>query len=152
MSGEGIKLVARNRKARHQYDILETWEAGLVLRGSEVKSVREGKVSLSEAFGRVEGGEVWLYNMHIGPYGPAGPDAHDPGRRRKLLLHGYEIRRLIGKVEQPGHTLVPLELYFRGGVAKVRLALARGKKARDRREELKRREAEREIERAWKRH
>lgn len=152
MSDDRIKLIARNRKARHRYDVLDTWEAGLVLKGSEVKSLREGKVSIGEAFARIEGGEVWLYDMHIAPYGPAGPDAHDPTRRRKLLLHGYEIRRLVGKVEPAGHTLVPLELYFRDGVAKVKLGLARGKKRRDRREDLKRREAEREMERAWKRH
>ena len=151
MSDERVRVVARNRKARHTYHILETWEAGLVLRGSEVKSLREGSASLTEAFARVDDGEVWLYDMHIAPYGPAGPDAHDPTRRRKLLMHGHEIRRLIGKVEQSGHTLVPLEIYFRNGVAKVRLALAKGKKARDRREDIKRREAEREMERARKR-
>lgn len=151
MSEDRVKVVARNRKARHIYDILETWEAGLVLKGSEVKSLREGSASLAEAFARVDGGEVWLHNMHIAPYGPAGPEAHDPTRRRKLLLHGYEIRRLIGKVEQAGHTLVPLEVYFRDGVAKVRIGLAKGKKVRDRREDIKRREAEREMERARKR-
>ena len=148
MSSESIKLVARNRKAHHDYHILETWEAGLVLTGSEVKSLRQGKASLSDAFARVEAGEAWLYNMHIGPYGPAGPDAHEPKRRRKLLLHRKEIRRLIGRVEQAGLTLIPLELYFRGGVAKLKLALARGKRHRDRREDVKRREAEREMERA----
>lgn len=151
MSEERIHKVARNRKARHRYHILETWEAGLVLEGSEVKSLREGKASLAEAFARVEGGEVWLYNMHIGPYGPAGPDAHEPTRRRKLLLHRHQIRRLIGKVEPPGHTLVPLDLYFRDGVAKVQLALVKGKRLVDRREDIKRREAEREMERARKR-
>ncbi len=150
MSRESIKLVTRNRKARHQYQILETWEAGLVLTGSEVKALREGSASLSDAYARVEEGEAWLYNMHIGPYGPSGPDAHELKRRRKLLLHKQEIRRLIGKVEQAGLTLVPLEVYFRGGVAKVKMALARGKKFRDRREDIKRREADREIGRARK--
>lgn len=150
MSAEGTKLVARNRKARHEYQILETWEAGLVLLGSEVKSLREGNASLSDAFARVEDGEAWLYNMHIGPYGPAGPEAHEFKRRRKLLLNRQEIRRLIGKVEQAGLTLVPLEVYFRGGVAKAKLALVRGKKHRDKREDIKRREAEREIGRSRK--
>jgi SsrA-binding protein len=150
MSKESIRLVARNRKAHHQYHILETWESGLVLIGSEVKALRHGNASLSDAYARVEGGEVWLYNMHIGPYGPAGPDAHEYKRRRKLLLHKQEIRRLIGKVEQAGLTLIPLEVYFRDGVAKLKLALARGKRFRDRREDIKRREAEREIGRARK--
>jgi SsrA-binding protein len=150
MSKESIKLVARNRKAHHQYHILETWEVGLVLTGSEVKALREGNASLSDAYARVEGGEGWLYNMHIGPYGPAGPDAHEYKRRRKLLLHKQEIRRLIGKVEEAGLTLVPLEIYFRSGVAKLKLALARGKRFRDRREDIKRREADREIGRARK--
>ena len=151
MSKESIRLVARKRKAHHQYHILETWESGLVLTGSEVKALRHANASLSDAYARVEGGEAWLYNMHIGPYGPAGPDAHEYKRRRKLLLHKSEIRRLIGKVEQAGLTLIPLEVYFRDGVAKLKLALARGKRFRDRREDIKRREAEREIGRARKR-
>ncbi len=148
MSSDNIKLVARNRKAHHEYHILETFEAGLVLLGSEVKSLREGNASLSDAFARVEGGEAWLHNLHIGPYRPAGPDAHQFKRRRKLLLHRRELKRLIGRVEQAGLTLIPLEIYFRGGVAKLKLALARGKKHRDRREDIKRREAEREMGRA----
>ena len=151
MSKDGIKLVARNRKARHQYHILESWEAGLVLTGSEVKALREGNASLSDAFARVEEGEAWLYNLHIGAYGPSGPQAHEFKRRRKLLLHRQEIRRLIGKVEQAGLTLIPLEVYFRNGVAKLKLALARGKRVRDRREDIKRREADREADRARKR-
>jgi len=150
MSKESVKLVARNRKAHHQFHILETWEAGVVLLGSEVKALREGSASLSDAYAAVEAGEAWLYNMHIGPYGPAGPDAHDFKRRRKLLLQREELRRLIGKVEQAGLTLIPLEVYFRNGVAKLKLALARGKKHRDRREDIKRREADREMERAQK--
>ena len=151
MSSESVKSVARNRKAHHEYHILETWEAGMVLRGSEVKALREGKASLSDAFARVEDGEVWLYNLHIGPYGPAGPEAHEFKRQRKLLLHKREIRRLIGSVDQAGLTLIPLEIYFRDGVAKLKLALARGKKQRDKREDIKRREAEREMGRARRR-
>ncbi len=122
----------------------------MVLEGSEVKALREGNASLSDSYARVEAGEAWLYNMHIGPYGPAGPEAHQFKRRRKLLLHRKEIQRLIGSVEQAGLTLIPLELYFRAGVAKLKLALARGKRLRDRREEVKRREADREAERARK--
>ena len=150
MSINGINLIARNRKARHGYHILDSWEAGLVLKGSEVKSLREGRASLADSFARIEKGEVWLHNLHIAPYGPAGAEAHDPRRPRKLLLHGHEIQRLVGKVEQAGLTLIPLEIYFRGGVAKVKLALASGKKLRDRREDIKQREAEREMERARK--
>ena len=150
MSKESIKPVARNRKARHEYHVMETLEAGLVLLGSEVKSLRQGNASLSDAYARLEGGEVWLHNLHIGTYGPAGPEAHEHKRRRKLLLHRQEIRRLIGKVEQAGLTLIPLELYFRNGVAKLNLALAKGKKHRDKREDVKRREAEREVMRARK--
>ena len=150
MSSNGIKLIARNRKARHGYHILDSWEAGLVLKGSEVKSLREGQASLADSFARIEKGEVWLHNLHIAPYGPAGAEAHDPRRPRKLLLHGHEIQRLVGKVEQAGLTLIPLEIYFRGGVAKVKLALASGKKLHDKREDIRRCEAEREMERARK--
>lgn len=150
MSKEGIKRVARNRKAQHEYLILETLEAGMVLLGSEVKALREGSASLSDSYARLEGGEIWLFNLHIGTYGPSGPDAHEHKRRRKLLLHSSEIRRLVGKVEQAGLTLIPLEIYFRDGVAKLKLALAKGKKHRDKREDIKRREAEREVRRAGK--
>lgn len=145
-----VKIVATNRKARYLYHILDTWEAGLALTGSEVKSLRAGKASLAEGFARVERGEIWLHNVHIAPYEPAHNAGHDPRRPRKCLLHSAEIRRLAGQVERAGFTLVPLELYFRGGKAKVKLALARGKPARDRREEVRRREADLEIERAWK--
>jgi SsrA-binding protein len=140
--------VARNPKARHDYHILETWEAGLALTGTEIKSVRGGKVSLKEAWGQVRRGEVWLEGMTISPYESAGYAVHEPARPRKLLLHAREIRRLIGAVEQQGLTLVPLDLHFTGGRAKVTLALAKGKKVYDRREDLKRRTAEREAARA----
>jgi len=141
-------VLARNRKARHDYHILETWEAGLVLTGSEIKSVRGGKVSLAEAFGTVRRGEVWLEGMNVTPYESRGYALHDPVRRRKLLLHGREIRKLIGAVEQKGLTLVPLDLHLTNGRAKVTLALARGKKMHDKREDLKRRDAERELARS----
>jgi SsrA-binding protein len=144
------KIIARNKRARHEYQILDTWEAGLVLTGPEVKSLRAGKASLGEAFARVEGGEVWLHDLHISPYDPASQWNADPVRPRKVLLHRREIRRLIGGVQEKGLTLVPLELYFRRGLAKVTLALARGKKLYDKRETLKRRDAQREIERAFR--
>lgn len=141
-------VVARNPKARHDYHILETWEAGVVLTGTEIKSVRAGKVSLKEAWGQVRRGEVWLEGMTISPYESAGYAVHQPTRSRKLLLHAREIRRLIGAVEQQGLTLVPLDMHFSKGRAKVTLALAKGKKTHDRREDLKRRTAEREAARA----
>lgn len=144
-------MIARNPRARHDYEILDTMEAGLVLQGTEVKSLRAGKGSLVGAFGRVRGAEVWLEALHIPPYEAGNRHNHDPLRTRKLLLHRREIRRLIGSVEQKGWTIVPLELYFRGPHAKVSLALARGKKVHDRREDLKRRDAEREMARAVRR-
>ena len=141
-------VVARNPKARHDYHILETWEAGLVLTGTEIKSVRAGKVSLGEAFGVVRRGEVWLEGMTIAAYESGGYVNHDPRRPRKLLLHTREVRRLIGSVEQKGLTLVPLDVHFSRGRAKVTLALGRGKKLHDKRETLKRRVADREAARA----
>jgi len=149
---DGRRIVARNRKARHEYDVLDTHEAGLVLMGSEVKSLREGKASFTDAFARVEGGEAWLYNLHITPYESASLDAPDPKRTRKLLLHAHEIERLAQATQEKGLTLVPLDLYFRRGHAKVTLAVARGKKRHDRREDLKREAMRREAERAMERH
>lgn len=143
--------MARNPKARHDYHLLETWEAGVVLTGTEIKSIRAGKVSLKEAFGVVRRGEVWLEGMHISPYEQAGYANHVPARSRKLLLHRREVRRLIGAVEQRGLTLVPLDVHFTRRRAKVTLALARGKKVYDKREDLKRRDAERELARALSR-
>ncbi len=145
------KVVARNRKARHEYEILETLEAGIELKGPEVKSLRAGQVSFQDAHARVEGGEVWLYNLHISPYEQANRFNVDPLRRRKLLLHRDEIRRLVGKVEEKGLTLIPLEVYFVRGYAKVALAVARGKKLHDKREALKRRQQELEAKRAMER-
>ncbi|MER3459686.1 MAG: SsrA-binding protein, partial [candidate division GAL15 bacterium] len=134
-----------NRRARHDYHLEETYEAGLQLVGSEVKSLRAGRASLQDAYAKVRGEELWLVNMHIAPYEQAGPFNHDPLRPRKLLLHKSEIRRLVGKVKERGCTLVPLRVYFRRGLAKVELALARGKKQYDKRADLRRREAEREV-------
>ena len=140
--------VARNPKATHDYHVLETWEAGIVLSGTEVKSLRDGKASIKEAWARVRNGEVFLEGMNITPYTQGNRYNHEPVRSRKLLLHRKEIARLIGSVEQQGLTLVPLELYFRRGRAKVALALGRGKKQHDKREDLKRRIADREVARA----
>ena len=144
----GKKTIARNKKALHEYQILETWEAGIVLIGPEVKSVRAGHVSLNEAYARVDRGEVWLHDLHISPYDPASRWNADPLRPRKLLLHSREIRKLIGATEQKGLTLVPLELYLLRGRVKVALALGRGKKLHDKREDLKRRAMERDVQRA----
>ena len=144
----GRKLIAQNRKARHDYHIEDVVEAGLVLTGTEVKSLRTGRASLQDAFARVEADEIWLYHLHIPPYDSGGYANHDPLRRRKLLLHRNEIKRLFGKAQQKGYTLVPLKLYFRHGVAKNELALARGKREYDRREEIAKRDADRQIQRA----
>lgn len=148
MPAEPERTVVANRRARHDYQLEETYEAGIQLLGSEVKSLRAGRASLQDAYARVRGGEVWLVNMHIAPYEQAGPFNHDPLRPRKLLLHKAEIRRLVGKVKERGYTLVPLRVYFRRGLAKVELALARGKRQYDRREDIRRREAERQVARA----
>jgi len=138
-------VLARNPKARHEYHILETWEAGIVLTGSEIKSIRSGKVSLKEAFGSVRKGEVWLEAMNVTPYESRGYAVPQPVRSRKLLLHGNEIRRLIGAVEQKGLTLIALDIHLTNGRAKVTLALGRGKKLHDKRADLKRREQDREL-------
>lgn len=148
MSDDGRKVVARNRKARHEYDVLETFEAGMALKGPEVKSLRAGKASFQDAFARIDRGEVWLHSLHISPYEQANRANVDPLRARKLLLNRHEIRSLIGKVEEKGLTLVPLEIYFKRGYAKILLALARGRKLHDKREELKRRIQDREARRA----
>ncbi len=150
--GKKAGAVARNPKARHDYHILETWEAGLVLTGSEIKSVRAGKVSLKGAFGVVRRGEIWLEGMNISLYESGGYTNHDPMRPRKLLVHRRELRHLVGATERKGLTLIPLDLHLSKGWAKVTIALGRGKKAYDKREDLKRRDAEREAARAMGRH
>lgn len=146
----GDRVVAQNRKARHEYHILQTWEAGLVLQGTEVKSLREGKANLSDAFAQLSNGELWLYNMHVSPYEQGNRFNHDPLRVRKLLLHRGELRKLVGQVEQKGLTLVPLDVHFTGGIAKVNLALVRGKKLHDKRDTLRERAVERDMERGFK--
>ncbi len=149
---DGRKVVVRNKKARHEYEILDTYEAGLVLKGPEVKSVRAGKVSLAGAFARIDQGEAWLYDMHITPYDPAARWNADPTRPRKLLLHASEIRRLIGATQEKGLAIIPLDLHFRRGMAKIDLALGRGKKLHDKRETLKRKTHQREMQRELKKH
>jgi SsrA-binding protein len=144
------QLIADNRKAFHDYHILETFEAGIALLGTEVKGIREGRANLRDSFARVEGGEVWLFNVHINPYSHRGYVDHDPKRKRRLLLHKYEIRKLIGKTVEKGLTLVPTRLYFKHGKVKVALALAKGKQAHDKRETIRRRELDRETRAAVK--
>jgi SsrA-binding protein len=143
-----IETIARNRRARHEYHILESWEAGLVLTGTEVKALRQGKANLADSYAVVNDGEVFLLNLHISPYEQGHQFNHEPTRTRKLLLHRKEIRRLIGAVEREGLTLVPLDLYFKRGIAKVTLALAKGKKLYDKRADARRREDERDMARA----
>lgn len=142
--------VATNRRARHKFQVLERMEAGIEFQGSEVKSLRDGKAQINEAYAVVDGGEVWLRGAHIPPYPPASSQNHDPDRPRKLLLHRREIERLIGKTAERGLTLVPTRIYFKGSLAKVELALARGKQGRDRRREIQQRDTRREVEREYK--
>lgn len=148
---DGYKVLSDNRKARFLYDILETYEAGLQLMGTEVKSIRAGKVNLQDGYALIRNGEAWLINVHISPYTSSSQYFnHDPRRTRKLLLHRQEIRKLIGKVEQQGLTLVPLKLYLKRGLVKISIGLAKGKKLHDKREDLKRRQDQRDIQRAMK--
>jgi SsrA-binding protein len=148
---QGVKVVARNRRARHDYHIEDVFEAGLVLTGTEVKSLRAGRASLSEAFGQVSGGELWLHGLHIPEYTQATWTNHEPRRTRKLLLHRKEIDRLASQVAERGFTIVPLSLYFSDGRAKVELGLGRGKRTYDKRHDLAQRDAAREVDRALRR-
>lgn len=153
MAKTGFKVISDNRQARYLYEILETFEAGIELTGTEVKSIRAGKVNLRDGYGLIRNGEAWLINVHISPYQASGQYFnHDPRRTRKLLLHRREISKLVGKLEQQGLTLVPLKMYFKGSWVKVSLGLGRGKKLHDKRETLKRRQDQREMERAMKRY
>ena len=146
----GEKLIAENRRARHDYELLDRFEAGLVLTGTEVKSLREGRASLQQAYADVREGEAWLLGAEIAVYGHGNIANHDPDRPRKLLLHRGEISSLIGKIKERGLTVVPTRLYWKDGRAKVELALARGKEQRDKRRDIARRDADRQIERALK--
>ena len=143
-----IQQVAANRKALHNYEVLKRIEAGLALMGSEIKSIRLGRVNLGEAYARPERGELWLMNAHIAQYAPAGPDGHQPTRKRKLLLHKMQVREFSRAVEEQGLTLIPLSLYLKDGIAKVELALVRGRKRYDKRAAIAKRDAEREMARA----
>jgi SsrA-binding protein len=144
------RVVADNRKARHDYHILETYEAGVALLGTEVKAIREGRVNLRDSYARTEGGEVWMVNVHISPYSHRGYADHAETRQRKLLMHRHEIRKLIGRTAEKGLTLVPLQMYFKNGRIKVLVGLARGKQAHDKRETIRRREVDRETRSAMK--
>ena len=147
---KSIKVAAENRKARHDYHIHETYEAGIVLTGTEVKSLRAGKANLKDSYARIDNGELMLHNMHISPYDQGNRFNHEPLRTRKLLMHRYEINKLIGKTQEKGYTLVPLKLYFTRGKAKVEVALATGKKTYDKRQDIAERDAKREIDQAFR--
>lgn len=147
--GEG-KVVSQNKKANHDYFIEETYEAGLVLQGTEIKSIRAGKVNLKDSFAKIERGEVFLHNMHVSPYEQGNRYNHDPLRTRKLLLHRKQISKLIGATKEEGYSLVPLKLYLKNGFAKVLIGIGKGKKKYDKREDLKKKDAKREIERAFR--
>ncbi|MBO8173299.1 MAG: SsrA-binding protein SmpB [Bacillaceae bacterium] len=149
-SNPGVKIVAQNKKARHDYFIEETFEAGIVLTGTEIKSIRAGRVNLKDSFARIHNGEVFLHNMHISPYEKGNRFNHEPLRTRKLLLHRKQIDKLIGMTKEKGYSLVPLDIHLNRGYAKINLALAKGKKLYDKRESMKKRDAKREIERAFK--
>jgi SsrA-binding protein len=144
------RVIAENRKAFHDYHIVETFEAGVALQGTEVKSIREGRVNLRDSYARVENGEVFVYNVHISPYSHRGYADHEPTRRRKLLLHRQEIRKLIGKTVERGMTLVPIKVYFKNNRIKIAISLAKGKQAHDKREAIKKRETDRETRAAVK--
>lgn len=146
-----IKVVAKNRKASHEYFLLERYEAGIALMGSEIKSIRAGQISLKEAYVRVDGQEAWLMDAHVAPYDQASYTNHEPRRPRKLLLHRSEIRRLWDDVRQKGVTIIPLRVYLKDGLAKVEIAVAKGKKLYDKRQDIAKRDAEREIERQLRR-
>jgi SsrA-binding protein len=150
MEKNHIKIIAVNRKARHDFFIDDEYEAGVVLQGTEVKSLRLGKVNLKDSYARIKDGEVFVYQLHIGPYPFAYYGNHDPLRARKLLLHKQEIKRIYAKVNEKGHTLVPLKIYFKGGKVKMSLALAKGKRQYDKREAIKRRDEKRDLDRARK--
>ena len=139
------RIVADNRKAFHDYHVLDTWEAGVALLGTEIKAIREGRVNLRDSYARLENGEIWLLNVHISPYSHTGYAHHDERRQRKLLLHKHEIMKLAGRVQEKGLTLVPLQLYFKGGRLKVGLGLVKGKQEHDKRETIRRREIDRET-------
>lgn len=147
---DNIRTIARNKKARHDFFIEETYEAGIILKGTEIKSIREGKVNLKDSFAMFKDGELFLHNMHISPYSHGNRANHEPERTRKLLLNKRELRNLIGKITLRGYTLVPLSLYIKNNLAKIELALAKGKNVRDKRRDIAKKTAQREMEKAFK--
>lgn len=150
MRDTGYKLIAQNKKAFHDYHIEETFEAGIVLTGTEVKSLRVGKANLRDSYASVKENELWLIGVHISPYEQASVFNHDPLRNRKLLVHRHELKRLVGKIQRAGYTLVPTKMYFKDGRAKVAIALAKGKATYDKRQDLAKKDAQRDIERAFR--
>ncbi|WP_207678018.1 SsrA-binding protein SmpB [Desulfonema magnum] len=150
MEKRNIKMVTENRKARHDYSVIDQYEAGMVLSGTEVKSLRVGRAHLKDSYAKIKNGEVFVHQMHIGPYPFAYYGNHDPLRPRKLLLHNHEIKKLIGKVKEKGFSLIPLRVYFKNGKAKMAIALAKGKKSHDKREAIRRRDEQRYLERERK--
>ncbi|MDY0222501.1 MAG: SsrA-binding protein SmpB [Desulfobacterium sp.] len=152
MTSEHVKIIATNKKARHDYHLSDEVEAGIVLTGTEVKSIREGRVTIKDAYAEIKNGEVFLRQLHINPYTFAYYDNHDPLRTRKLLLHNYEIKRLTIKTKERGYTIIPLKLYFKNGKVKVQIALAKGKKLYDKRESIKERDVNRELDRVKKKY
>jgi SsrA-binding protein len=141
----GIKIIAKNKKARHEFEIFDTWEAGLVLMGTEVKALRNGRVALGDSYGEIREGEAWIVKMHIGPYEMGNRENHDPFRRRKMLLTRREIRKIRPKVEEQGLTLVPLQIYFKKGLVKIQIGLGRGKKLHDKRDAQAKHDVQRRI-------
>ena len=150
MAKDSVKLIANNKKAYHEYFIEEKYEAGISLAGTEVKSIRQGKCSIKESYVAIEKGEVWIHGMHISPYEKGNIFNKDPLRSRKLLMHGYEINKLIGKIKEKGYTLMPLQVYLKGSLVKVEIGLARGKKLYDKREDIQKKDQRREAEREFK--
>ena len=150
MTNEQQKISLSNKRAYHEYEILEKFEAGIALHGTEVKSIRQGRVSFKDSYAKVMDGELWVVNLHITPYDHGGYSNHDPIRRRKLLLHKYELKRLIGKIEERGLTVVPLHIYFKGSHAKIQIGLARGKKTHDKRHDIAKRDMNRDAQRELK--
>ncbi|WP_018212138.1 SsrA-binding protein SmpB [Desulfitobacterium hafniense] len=150
MASEGIKVISDNRKAHHDYFVEEKLEAGVILTGTEIKSIRNGRVNLKDSYARIENGEAWLYQLHISPYEQGNRFNHDPLRKRKLLLNRSEIIKLIGKVQQQGLTLIPTKIYLKRGLAKIELGVCRGKKNYDKRQDIAERDAKREIERHFR--
>ena len=147
MSGDGIKVIAENRKAFHDYFVEEKVEAGIILKGTEIKSIRQGRINLKDSYARIEHGEIFLYQMHISPYEKGNRFNHEPLRTRKLLLHRGEINKLIGKIQLQGLTIIPLKVYLKHGLVKIELGVCRGKKNYDKRQDMAERDAKREIER-----